>query len=123
MAQYNVFSPAIHDDIFVIQCLAVDNANFLYKDLHVETNSARQYITQNHVKKLLLDLTQVDYFGSEYLGSLVLMKNEIDRLSGITSVCGLNSTNYSILARCNLFNGCAFFLNGAAAVEFLQLIP
>ena len=87
--------------IFLVIVAKSKSGSFMYNDLHLETNYVRQYVDQNMVRKLVLDLTEVDYFGSEYLGTLILIKNSCDRFQGINSyywtLSGIRSMSFLVL--------------------------
>ena len=101
-----------HLKIFTIEivgdCLIVtphgEGSMFRYQDLHQETNVIRGQIARPEIRDLVVDLSGMDYFGSEFIGSLVSMLRETKVRGGNASFCCAQPQMLRVLENMSLFN-------------------
>jgi anti-anti-sigma factor len=80
-----------------------DGNGFRYNDLHSETNAIRGHMMKPGAKHLVVDLSKMDYFGSEFIGALVSMLREVKNRGNKASFCAANSQMMSVLQNMSLF--------------------
>ena len=80
-----------------------DGNGFRYNDLHSETNAIRGHMMKPGSKHLVVDLSKMDYFGSEFIGALVSMLREVKNRGHKASFCSANPQMMSVLQNMSLF--------------------
>jgi len=78
-------------------------SGFRYQDLHVEANVVRNHLLKTPKCNLIVDLGQMDYCGSEFIGSLVSMLRETRNRGGKALFCSANSHIHKVLDNMSLF--------------------
>lgn len=76
--------------------------DFRYQDLHVEANSVRGLLSAPDVRKLVINLEELDYFGSEFIGALISLLRENHRRGGRGCFCGATPAASEVLAQMGL---------------------
>jgi anti-anti-sigma factor len=79
-----------------------EGGGFRYQDLHSEVSSVRTYLLRPGHKHLVVDLSEMDYFGSEFIGALVSMLREIKTRGGKACFCGAMPQMLEVLANMSL---------------------
>lgn len=69
----------------------------------MEANSIRQLMMKPDNKNMVLDLSELTYFGSEFIGSLVSMMRETRARRGQARFCCANEQMYQVLQNMSLF--------------------
>ena len=76
---------------------------FRYQELHQETNAVRAHLAQPHVRALVIDLSEMEYFGSEFIGALVMMLRETRVRKGKGCFCSASPQMLQVLQNMSLF--------------------
>jgi len=80
-----------------------DPNTFRYNDLHREANSVRDLLMRREISHLALNLKNLQYFGSEFIGSLVSMAREVKNRQGRAVICEANPQMVEVLQNMSLF--------------------
>ena len=80
-----------------------DGSAFRYQDLQMEVNAIRSHIAQGKAKNLIIDLSLMDYFGSEFIGALVSMARETRNKQGKAFMCTATPQMLEVLKGMSLF--------------------
>lgn len=78
-------------------------SGFRYQDLHVESNVVRNHLLKTPKCNLIVDLHDMDYCGSEFIGALVSMLRETRNRGGTALFCTANSNVHKVLDNMSLF--------------------
>jgi anti-anti-sigma factor len=78
-------------------------SGFRYQDLHVESNVIRNHLLKTPKCNLVIDLGEMDYCGSEFIGSLVSMLRETRNRGGVALFCAANPHIHKVLDNMSLF--------------------
>lgn len=78
-------------------------SGFRYQDLHVESNVVRNHLLKTPKCNLIVDLGEMDYCGSEFIGSLVSMLRETRNRGGLALFCSANPHIHKVLDNMSLF--------------------
>lgn len=77
---------------------------FRYQDLHLETNVVRSQLSQTPpLRGLIIDLSEMEYFGSEFIGSLVSLLRETRVRKAKGCFCAASPQMLQILQNMSLF--------------------
>ncbi len=87
----------------VVVTPAGEGSAFRYQDLHVEVNAIRSHMMKPGQKHLIVDLNQMDYFGSEFIGALVSMLRETKMRQGLACFCCARPQMIQVLSNMALF--------------------
>lgn len=79
-----------------------EGSAFRYQDLHQEANSVRSVLTKPEVRFLIIDLGELDYFGSEFIGALVSMLREMRVRAGKGCFCAAKPQMLQVLQNMSL---------------------
>jgi anti-anti-sigma factor len=79
------------------------STSFRYQDLHVEANVVRNHLLKTPKCNLIIDLSEMDYCGSEFIGSLVSMLRETRNRGGAAIFCAANPHIHKVLDNMSLF--------------------
>lgn len=80
-----------------------EGSAFRYQDLHLEANVIRGQMLKPEFKNLVINLEQMEYFGSEFIGSLVSMLRETKARGGKACFCSARPQMLSVLQNMSLF--------------------
>jgi len=80
-----------------------EGSAFRYQDLHLEANTVRSRLATPEAPVLILDLSQLDYFGSEFIGALVSLLRETRVRKGKACFCAANDQMLQVLRNMSLF--------------------
>ena len=72
-------------------------ASFRYHDLHVESNAVRTLIADFDTPYLIIDLHNLNYFGSEFIGALITLGREKKLRGGKTVLCSASPQMLEVL--------------------------
>jgi len=107
----------------VVVCPQGQGNGFRYQDLHVESNVVRNHLLKTPKCNLIVDLGEMDYCGSEFIGSLVSMLRETRTRGGTALFCAANPHIHKVLDNMSLFKLWPYYasrdeaLQAAAAVK------
>jgi anti-anti-sigma factor len=82
---------------------------FRYHDLHAEANSVRGFLLQPGRRNVIMDMSQMEYCGSEFIGSLVSMLRESRNRGGKSVFCRANPQMHKVLDNMSLFKLWPYF--------------
>ncbi|WP_417850046.1 STAS domain-containing protein [Thalassoglobus sp.] len=102
MRHLKIFNVEKLGDILVVTPMGEGSA-FRYQDLHLESNVIRQQMMKPENKHLVMNLAQLTYFGSEFIGSLVSMMRETRARGGQARFCSANEQMKQVLQNMSLF--------------------
>lgn len=86
----------------VVVVPAFDGRAFRYQDLQLEANTVRAYMQKPGQQHLVIDLGQMDYFGSEFLNAVVLMLRETKARGGKGCFCSAGPDTLAVLTSAGL---------------------
>ena len=67
------------------------------EELHHQTNHWRTYLAKTETRMLVFDLKKSDYLGSEFIGALIAILNECERLGGRAAICRISEHMTGVL--------------------------
>lgn len=102
MQHLKIFTVERRDDVLIVTPHGEGSA-FRYQDLHIEANTIRQLMMKPENQHLILNLNELTYFGSEFIGSLVSMMRETRIRRGQARFCCANEQMYQVLQNMSLF--------------------
>lgn len=97
--------------------------SFMYNDLHREANAIRDAVAKPGVSHLVINLSHLEYFGSEFIGSLVSIAREVKNRRGQATLCEADPQMVEVLQNMSLFNLWPYYETEAEAITALQAIP
>lgn len=97
-----------------------DPSSFRYNDLHREANSVRDLLMSPEIHHLVLNLRNMQYFGSEFIGSLVSMAREVKNRQGRALFCEANPQMLEVLQNMSLFKLWPYYPTADEALAALQ---
>lgn len=80
-----------------------DASGFRYRDLQAEANSLRSHLMKPANQHLVVDLSKMQYFGSEFIGALVSMLREVRARGGKAYFCAATEQMLQVLQNMSLF--------------------
>lgn len=95
-------------------------ASFRYADLQTESNVVRAQVADAECPYLIIDLSQLDYFGSEFIGALIVLGREKKNRGGKVAICAANENMHSVLKGMSLFKLWPYFDSREAAAATLS---
>ena len=107
------------DDVLVVTPQGDPHA-FRYSDLHREANSIRDVLTTPEITHLVICLKHLQYFGSEFIGSLVSMAREVRNRQGRAALCEADSQMVEVLQNMNLFKLWPYYATEEEAIAALR---
>jgi anti-anti-sigma factor len=99
-----------------------DGSAFRYQDLHLEANTVRGHLMKPGIRFLIIDLRNMEYFGSEFIGALVSMLREMRTRGGKACFCGATPQMLQVLQNMSLFKLWPHFENREEALNRLSAI-
>jgi anti-anti-sigma factor len=102
MQHLKIFSFESQGSIVIVKPRGEGSA-FRYQDLHLETNVIRSQISRPGVQLLVIDLSEMEYFGSEFIGALVSMLREMRSRGSKSCFCCANAQMQQVLQNMSLF--------------------
>jgi len=100
-----------------------EGSAFRYQDLHLETNTVRSRLATPEAPALILDLSQIDYFGSEFIGALVSLLRETRVRKGKACFCAANDQMLQVLRNMSLFKLWPYYETREEAQLELTSVP
>ncbi|MBX3438943.1 MAG: STAS domain-containing protein [Planctomycetaceae bacterium] len=114
-----IFQTQRRDNILVVTPQG-DPTAFRYNDLHREANSVRDLLMNPDIRFLVINLQKMEYFGSEFIGSLVSMAREVKNRQGRAAICEANPQMVEVLQNMSLFKLWPYYESEDAAIAALQ---
>ncbi len=75
----------------------VDGCGFRYQQLHLEANSLQRKFDTRLFANLAVDLSQLNYFGSELIGVLIRLARSVSNNGGRAAFCGASTRMLEVL--------------------------
>ncbi|REJ89490.1 MAG: anti-sigma factor antagonist [Planctomycetota bacterium] len=94
-------------------------SGFRYHDLHQESNAVRTHLLKTKSPVVIMDMEQMEYCGSEFIGSLISMLRETRNRGGKAAFCSANSHMHKVLENMSLFKLWPYFETREDAVSAL----
>ncbi len=114
-----IFSVSQVDDILVVTPQG-KAGSFMYNDLHSEANAIRDVISKPNVSHLVINLSKLQYFGSEFIGSLVSMAREVKNRRGKAALCSADPQMVEVLQNMSLFSLWPYYETQDEAIASLR---
>lgn len=86
-----------------------EGASFRYSDLQMEANYVRGLAAKDKYKALVIDLGNLNYFGSEFIGALITIAREKKNRRGKVVVCNAVEQMRDVLQNMSLFKLWPYF--------------
>lgn len=115
----NIFATKQLDDILVVTPKG-QAGSFLYNDLHREANTVRDAVMKPEISHLIINLSKLQYFGSEFIGSLVSMAREVKNQSGRVALCSADPQMVEVLQNMSLFKLWPYYASEEEALAALK---
>lgn len=87
----------------VIVCPHGEGSAFRYQDLHIESNTVRGYLLKPGKRNLVVDMQNLEYCGSEFIGALVSMLRETRNRGAKGVFCAAQPQMHQVLQNMSLF--------------------
>ena len=92
-------------------------ASFRYADLQMESNYLRTQVADTACPYLIIDLSNMNYFGSEFIGSLIILGREKKNRGGKVVICAAQPNMYDVLKGMSLFKLWPYHESREAAIN------
>ncbi|MCA9026088.1 MAG: STAS domain-containing protein [Planctomycetaceae bacterium] len=115
----NIFTTKQLDDILVVTPKG-QAGSFLYNDLHREANTVRDAVMKPEISHLVINLSKLQYFGSEFIGSLVSMAREVKNQNGRVALCAADPQMVEVLQNMSLFKLWPYYASEEEALTALK---
>lgn len=109
MARHLKILRVIEDEPHLILYPCSEGASFRYADLQMESNYVRTLAGQAKFKGLVIDLGELNYFGSEFIGALITVAREKKNRGGKVAICNVNEQMREVLNNMALFKLWPYF--------------
>jgi anti-anti-sigma factor len=97
-----------------------EGASFRYADLQMEGNYVRTMAADKKYRGLIIDLSNMNYFGSEFIGALITIAREKKNRGGKAVVCGAAPQMLEVLQNMSLFKIWPYYPTREDAVAALN---
>lgn len=101
LEHFRILKSRIQDKILIITPVG-DGHSFRYGDLQTECNGVRRKLEKPEVEHLVIDFSQLKYFGSEYIGALISLARLKSDLGGKAIFCAANEDMQRVLENMKL---------------------
>ena len=108
------------DGVIAVLTPVGDATAFRYQDLHLEANTIRGLIGRGKIQHLVIDLSQLNYFGSEFIGSLVSMARETRTRRGSACMCAASEQMVEVLQNMSLAKLWPYFPTREEALDHVR---
>lgn len=95
-------------------------ASFRYADLQMECNFVRTLVADSSCLFLVIDLSNMSYFGSEFIGALIMLGRERKNRGGKVAICSANDNMYDVLKGMSLFKLWPYYATREEAMAALS---
>ncbi len=99
-----------------------EGASFRYADLQMEANYVRTTVATQGVRHLVVDLSQMKYFGSEFIGALITICREKKNRGHKVAVCSAVEQMREVLEDMSLFRLWPYYETRAAAMDAVRVV-
>jgi anti-anti-sigma factor len=107
-------------DQMIVVCPQGEGSAFRYQDLHMESNTVRGYLMRPGSRDLIVDMHNMEYCGSEFIGALVSMLRETRNRGGKGVFCSAQPQMRQVLQNMSLFKLWPHFETREAALAAIS---
>ncbi len=75
---------------------------FRYRDFHMASSSLRRDLGSKDIKALVIDLSDAYYFGSEFIGMMIVFAKAVRSHGGQAIICNASEQMLEVLATMNM---------------------
>lgn len=75
---------------------------FRYREFHMESSSLRRDLGGPDVKNLVIDLHDANYFGSEFIGMMIMLSKAVTGKGGTAAICNASEQMLEVLKTMNM---------------------
>ncbi|TWU13697.1 hypothetical protein CA54_25320 [Symmachiella macrocystis] len=75
---------------------------FRYRDFHMASSSMQRDLASKEIKGLLIDLSDAFYFGSEFIGMMIVFSKAVRKHGGKSVICNASSQMLEVLGTMNM---------------------
>lgn len=76
--------------------------DFRYRDFHMASSSLRRDLGSKEIKRLVIDLTDAYYFGSEFIGMIIVFAKAVRGHGGQAIICNASEQMLEVLGTMNM---------------------
>jgi anti-anti-sigma factor len=98
----------------------VDGGGFRYQQLHVEANHLQRKFEVKSFKHLVIDLENLNYFGSELIGVMIRLARGVTNVGGKSAFCGATPRMLEVLEGMRLTKLWPIFGTRAEALQHIK---
>jgi anti-anti-sigma factor len=96
-----------------------DSGGFRYSDLHIESNQILRLLDDPQLVNVVIDLSEINYFGSELIGVLIRVARKSCDGGGRAALCSASNNMQEVLQNMSLFKLWPHFATRQEALEAL----
>ena len=100
----------------------VEGSGFRYQQLHIEANSLQRKFEMKQFSNLVVDLSNLNYFGSELIGVLIRLARTATNGSGLAAMCGPSPKMLEVLDGMRLRKLWPIFASRDEAIEAREAV-
>jgi anti-sigma B factor antagonist len=97
-----------------------DGHAFRYQDLQLDANAIRAHMQKAGKRNLIVDLSRIQYFGSEFISAMVSMLRETKSRGGQACFCAAHPQTHEVLRTTGLCKIWPHFESRALAIAAAQ---
>lgn len=90
-----------------------------YAEMQTETNNLHRRLMMENTTRLVIDLEQLDYAGSELIGALIGMAREVTNRGGRVALSSASPETQRVLRNMKLFDLWPHFATREEALQFV----
>jgi anti-anti-sigma factor len=106
-------------NILVVSPLA-DSCGFRYQQLHIEANNLQRKFETKAFGHLVIDLENLNYFGTELIGVMIRLARAVTNLGGRSAFCSASPRMLEVLESMRLTKLWPIFPNRVQALEHVK---
>jgi anti-anti-sigma factor len=97
-----------------------DDCGFRYQQLHIEANSLQRKFEMRAFQHLVIDLSNLNYFGSELIGVIVRLARAVTNFGGRSALCSPSPRMLEVLESMRLMKLWPIFATRAEALQHVN---
>ena len=114
-----IFQVEPHEKSLIIKPVG-EGASFRYADLQMEANYVRTMVADRSIQNVVIDLGELSYFGSEFIGALITIAREKKNQGGKVAICNVIEEMRDVLSDMSLFKLWPYFETRDEALAHLN---
>lgn len=96
-----------------------EGPSFRYADLQMEANYIRTMVADPKIRNVVIDLGDLSYFGSEFIGALITICREKKNRGGAVGLCNARDEMKEVLENMSLYKLWPYFETQKEAITTL----